>query len=182
MQINLICCDQLKKLLTDALALRGFSLSTTAPLAIVEKSCAFPKAGLVLLFDYESLGDLSDFLDKLGKKPDAQKNIILGRRQDSDIFEIIPYKSILYFEGADNYVFAYTFSDKFRIKNKLYELEETLYEHGFIRINKSTLVNILHISEIIPWFNSKLLLRLNNSTEIEVSRNYVKPFREFLEM
>lgn len=182
MQINLICSDQLKKLLTDTLEHRGFSLSETALFSIIEKGYNVPAAGLTLLFDYQSLPDLCSFLDLLTKKPDTAKNIILGRRQDSEVFEILAYETILYFEGSGNYVYAYTANDKFRIKNKLYELEETLYEQGFIRINKSSLVNILHISEIIPWFNAKLLLKLKNSLELEVSRSYVRPFRDFLEM
>lgn len=182
MQINLVCSDQLNKLLTDVLELRGFTLSPDAALSIVEKGYTIPDIGLSLLFDYQSLTDLSGLLDRLVKKPDTPRNVLLGRRQDSDAFEIIAYKDILYFEGADNYVFSYTAIDKFRIKNKLYELEKTLYDHGFIRINKSVLVNIMHISEIIPWFNAKLLLKLKNNNELEVSRSYVHAFREFLEI
>jgi DNA-binding LytR/AlgR family response regulator len=182
MQINLVCSDQLKKLLVDVLQLRGFTISEAAALSIVEKGFAIPETGLTLLFNYEYLADLSDFLDNLAKKPDMPKNIILGRRQDSESFEIIAYEDILYFEGADNYVYAYTTGDKFRIKNKLYELEKILYDHGFIRISKSILMNILHIGEIIPWFNAKLLLKLKNTTEIEVSRSYVRSFREYLEI
>jgi DNA-binding LytR/AlgR family response regulator len=168
--------------LTDALELRGFSISQAAELSVVEKGYPVPSTGLALLFDYECLGDLSTLLDELTPKTDTAKNIILGRRQDSEAFEIIAYENILYFEGADNYVYSYTKGDKYRIKSKLYELEKVLYQHGFIRISKSILVNIMHIAEIIPWFNAKLLLKLKNSTELEVSRNYVRPFRDFLEI
>lgn len=182
MRINLVCSDQLKKLLADALERRGFTLSPSAKVSLIEKGLTIPKTGLVLLFDYESLNDLSEFLDTLIRKPDTPKNIILGRREDSESFEIIAYEDILYFEGADNYVYSYTGRDKFRIKNKLYELEKILYDHGFIRISKSTLVNIMHVGEIVPWFNAKLLLKLKNRTELEVSRSYVHSFRDFLEI
>ena len=69
---------------------------------------------------------------------------------------------------------------KYRIKDKLYQLEEELAAEGFIRINKSEIVNILHIREIVPWFNGRLLLKLDNKREVEVSRSYAGNFKDFL--
>ncbi len=50
---------------------------------------------------------------------------------------------------------------KFKIKEKLYELEPKLKTQGFIRISKSFIVNIVMIDRVQPWFNGKLLLKLN---------------------
>jgi len=55
--------------------------------------------------------------------------------------------------------------------------------NNFIRVNKSYIVNILMVKEIIPWFGGRLLLKFSGSEEkIEVSRNYVKDFKQFLGM
>ncbi|HWR06694.1 LytTR family DNA-binding domain-containing protein [Sporomusa sp.] len=182
MQINLICSNQLRKLLTETIESRGLSITPNARLSFVEKGFDLPEQGLAVIFDYQSLDDLSDFLGLLNKKPENIKNIIIGRRQDSETFEIISYEDIMYFEAEGNYVHCITNKDNFRVKNKLYELESTLCEQGFIRISKSLLVNIMNITEIIPWFGSRLLLKLKNKNEVEVSRNYVREFKEFLEI
>lgn len=182
MQINLICSNQLKKLLTEIIESRGLSIAPTARLSLVEKGYDLPTQGITVIFDYESLDDLADFFSLLDKKPENSKNIIIGRRQDSENFEVISYEDIMYFEAEGNYVHCMTNQEKFRVKNKLYELETTLWEQGFIRISKSLLVNIMNITEIIPWFGSRLLIKLKNKNEVEVSRNYVREFKEFLEI
>jgi DNA-binding LytR/AlgR family response regulator len=168
MQINLICSDQLKKLLTETLEARGLSISVQAKLSFVEKGCNMPPEGLALLFDYQSLNDLYDFLDLFAKRPESSKNIIIGRRQNSEKFEIIPHDTIMYFEAEGNFVYCIADQDKFRVKNKLFELEASLCEQGFIRVSKSLLVNIMNVTEIIPWFGSRLLLKLKTKKEIQV--------------
>jgi DNA-binding LytR/AlgR family response regulator len=182
MQINLVCSNQLKKLLTEIIESRGLSIAPNARLSLVEKGYELPEEGIAVVFDYQSLDDLYNFFALLGKKTETNKNIIIGRRPDSEIFEVIGYEEILYFEAEGNNVHCMTSKDKFRVKNKLYELETTLCEQGFIRISKSLLVNIMNITEIIPWFGSKLLLKLKNKNEVEVSRNYVREFKRFLEI
>lgn len=182
MQINLICSSQLKKLLTETIEARGLAITSQAKLTLVEKGCDFSPEGLTLIFDYQSLEDLCDFLDLLAKRPDNSKNIIIGRRPDSEKFEIISYENIMYFEAEGNYVYCIAAEDKYRVKNKLFELESTLREQGFIRVSKSLLVNIINVTEIIPWFGSRLLLKLKTKKEIQVSRNYVRIFKEYLEI
>lgn len=69
------------------------------------------------------------------------------------------------------------------MKQKLFEMEKIISRKNFIRVDKSYIVNILAIKEIIPWFGGRLLLRFNGSEErIEVSRNCVQDFKQFLGM
>lgn len=60
--------------------------------------------------------------------------------------------------------------------------EKALKSSAFIRINKSQLVNILNVKEIIPWFNSRLVVSLTNKKELEVSRFYSKSLRTLLDL
>lgn len=182
MLINLLCSEPLKKLLTETMEARGLSISQTANITLVERGTEIPGKGIAVVFDYQSLNDFMEFLDLLSPKPDSVKTIIVGRHEDSGKYEIIPFADILYFEAAGNYTYCITGNSRLRVKNKLYELETALLEQGFIRISKSLTVNIMNVSEIIPWFGSRLLLKMKNSREIEVSRNYVKTFKEYLEL
>jgi len=182
MLINLLCSDPLKKILTAVIEAHGIQISPNANITLLEKGFEFPSQGISVVFDHQSLGDLTDFLDTLSRKPDSNKTIIVGRHPDSEKYEIVPLDDIICFKAEGNFAYCITENSKLRVKNKLYELEVTLLEHGFIRISKSFMVNIQHVAEISPWFGSRLLLKLKNSKEIEVSRNYVKEFKEFLEI
>jgi two-component system response regulator LytT len=52
-------------------------------------------------------------------------------------------------------------------------------EAGFWRVNRSYLVNLDHILEILPWFNHSYLLKMRGyeKEEIVISRNKIKDFR-----
>lgn len=66
------------------------------------------------------------------------------------------------------------------MKKKLYAYEQDLVNHDFFRINKSQLVNLMAVKEIIPWFNGRLVLNMGDKKELEVSKNYAKNFKNLL--
>jgi two-component system response regulator LytT len=180
MEVKLICSSQLEKLLSEYLAAHGFTVNTEASISVVEKGFPIPSYGISIIFEYSSLHVLTEFIEANSKKTD-NKAIIIGKHQDNSRYEIIPYEEIMYFEGQDNAVFCISAKAKFQVKNKLYELESLLTERGFVRISKASIVNIMNVTEIIPWFASKLLLKLKNNHEIEVTRSYLKAFKDFLD-
>lgn len=182
MLVNLLCSDALKKLLTELFEVRGLQIDATASITLVEKGFELPVQGIAVVFDYQSLNELIDFLDTLSRKPDNNKTIIVGRQPETEKHEIISFADIIYFESEGNHTYCVTGNNKLRVKNKLYELEISLLKQGFVRISKSLLVNIMYVAEIIPWFGSRLLLKLKGHQEIEVSRNYVKGFKDYLEL
>ena len=160
MLINLLCSDPLKKIVTTVIEAHGMKISPNANLTLLEKGFELPSQGISVVFDHQSLGDLTDFLDILSHKPDGNKSIIVGRQLDTEKYEIVTFNDIFYFEAEGNFTYCITGNGKLRVKSKLYELEVSLLEQGFIRISKSLLVNILHVAEISPWFGSRLLLKL----------------------
>ena len=64
----------------------------------------------------------------------------------------------------------------------MYILEQTLTDRNFVRVSKSFLVNIAHISFIKPMLNSKLKLIMGNKDVVEVNRTYVKTFKERMKL
>ena len=61
----------------------------------------------------------------------------------------------------------------------LKDVESRLSRSGFLRTNKSFLVNINMVKEIEPWFNDTYLLIMNHyeKEEVPVSRHYLKDFK-----
>lgn len=64
------------------------------------------------------------------------------------------------------------------------ELGGALDEDVFWRAHRSYLVNMNHIKEVVPWFKSSYMLKMNDKrqSEIPVSRAQTKRLREFLKL
>lgn len=74
----------------------------------------------------------------------------------------------------------YTFKDDFLSSQTLGFFEQKFVkDSNFLRVNRSYLVNLDHILEILPWFNHSYLLKMKkyDKEEIVVSRNKIKDFR-----
>ncbi|MCT4619936.1 MAG: LytTR family transcriptional regulator [Marinisporobacter sp.] len=181
MDVTLICSENIKKILEEIIQNRNFQLKEDGNLWIIEKGHDLPDAKLCIVFEMSNLNFLLELLDKISVEDPYVKDIITGKSNDS--YCVIGYDEIIYFEGMGNDVYCVTKDQKYSIKEKLYEIEEKLKSKGFIRISKGYIINIVKVREIIPWFNGKLILKMENiDQEIHVSRSYSKEFKKFLGM
>jgi len=75
------------------------------------------------------------------------------------------------FEGASNY-------------RTIEELQSALDPDVFWRAHRSYLVNINHIREVVPWFKSSYMLKMNDKkqSEVPVSRAQTRRLRELLKL
>ncbi len=92
----------------------------------------------------------------------------------------IPVTDIFYIESVDNKTFAYTQNKVYETKHKLYELEEVLRKNSFLRISKSTLLNLMKISSIKPALNGRFVAILYSGEETIISRKYVPELKKAL--
>ncbi|WP_100401795.1 LytTR family DNA-binding domain-containing protein [Bacillus sp. FJAT-42315] len=107
----------------------------------------------------------------------AQTTMIDGYlQQDIHMLKISDIYSI-YAEGAK--VFLQTEEQEFESKRKLYELEAQLAK-DFVRVSKSTLVNINKIASIQMGKLGSTELLLENDVSIHVSRKYLKELKQQL--
>lgn len=182
MQVQLICSDNIKAIMTELLSTRGIGIDEDAQICLAEKGEQIPDTKVGILFEMTSLKVLMELLNHFIIPLNKENSSIVGRL-DEERYELIPYSRVCCFEGRGNFVFCITAAGEFRIKEKLYELEMKLPKNRFIRVSKSYIVNISNIKEIIPWFGGRLVLRFTDiGKEVEVSRSQVRSFREFLDM
>ncbi|MCR3906377.1 MAG: LytTR family transcriptional regulator DNA-binding domain-containing protein [Tenericutes bacterium] len=88
---------------------------------------------------------------------------------------------ITYLEAFGDEIFMHTTTMSSQvIKQPLYQLEEILKPYHFARIGKSYIVNVSKIRYIRTAINAKLDLELINGTHLEVSRSFVKDFKNAL--
>ena len=60
----------------------------------------------------------------------------------------------------------------------LNQIEGKLPTQHFFRANRQQIVNINYIREVVPWFNGKLKLLMNNGAEVEISRRQSYIFKD----
>lgn len=89
-------------------------------------------------------------------------------------------ESIYYMDTVDKRVYAYTRDKVYQLHYSLAQLEEMLWDYGYIRINKSNLVNIFRIQNIKPEANMRVGAIFDNGEKLYINRSYKKSFQEYL--
>lgn len=123
---------------------------------------------------------LDDRLLQLISSFKTEQDKLTGYLEDK-IVKLSP-TDIFYFESVDNKVFAYTGKGVYEIHKKLYELEAEYENTDFLRISKSSIVNIAKIAYIRPIFNGRFEAKLKNEEKIIISRQYVLELKKKLEI
>lgn len=85
---------------------------------------------------------------------------------------------VVYIKVEDKLVSVYTLTDRFLINKTISELEKSLGQDRFFRINRSTIVNLEYLAEIIPWFSATCMLKMSNGLELPLSRERVVHLKE----
>lgn len=81
-------------------------------------------------------------------------------------------EEIDWLEAADNYVRIHVNRESHLIRETLQSLEGRLDPSRFLRIHRSTVVNFDRIKELQPLFHGDYVVRLQDGTELTLSRNY----------
>jgi Response regulator of the LytR/AlgR family len=75
-------------------------------------------------------------------------------------------------EGASNYVNLHVKSSEYRLRVSIRSLMERLDPAMFVRIHKSTIVNVDRIREVQPWFSGDYVAILQDGRQLRVSRTF----------
>lgn len=116
-----------------------------------------------------------EFISKL----DDATGIISGIRDDK--VELLEQESLVRIFAEDGKVFAKTEQDLFRIRLRLYELEERLDNNSmFVRISNSEIVNLKKVKSLDLSFAGTICMELSNGEVSYVSRRYVSKIKKLL--
>ena len=88
--------------------------------------------------------------------------------------QIIPFKDILWIDAAGDYMCVHTPAETHVMRARLKELEKNTLPDDFLRIHKSTIVNLSHIKQLNPLRNSEYTAVLQSGKTLKVSRTYSK--------
>ena len=117
---------------------------------------------------------LEQLLDSVGTR-------YLTRLQckEGDRTVLVKIGEVLYFQADNKYTSVHTLNREFLIDTPVIDLERKLDPKEFIRVHRSTLVNISWIAEIRRLYDGKIsvLLKDAKGTELPVSRMYLDNLR-----
>lgn len=84
-------------------------------------------------------------------------------------------------EAADNYVQVHTGQASHLLLATMSRLENRLNPQQFLRIHRSTIVNIQRIKELQPMFHGEYRIILQDNTELTSGRSYSKQLHKLLD-
>jgi two-component system LytT family response regulator len=117
--------------------------------------------------------------------------LIAGLRNEPKQLDRIPVKSsgrvvlvktsdIDWIEAADNYVNLHTGKEAHLHRETMTALEQKLPASKFLRISRSTMVNVDRIKELQPMFHGDYTIILQNGTKLTLSRGYRDALNQLL--
>ncbi|MBR4789741.1 MAG: LytTR family transcriptional regulator [Treponema sp.] len=100
----------------------------------------------------------------------------LSAKKNGEV-HLIELKSVLYVESLERNTFIYTDDDVYESNYRLHELESMLGECNFVRVNKSTLLNLNKIKSIKSDIDRRIRVTLENGYQLIISRSYAEEFK-----
>ena len=107
-------------------------------------------------------------------------NEMLAVKRGSDI-ALLEFSEIFMFRVEDKQVNVYTENQEYIIKKPLYQVEETLTS-DFVRISKTTIVNLKKIKRVAPSLKGMMFIELKNGLKDNISRKYLSEFKRALDL
>lgn len=85
---------------------------------------------------------------------------------------LLQVQDINWVEATGDYVTLHTDKQKHLHHESMQSLEQQLNPGQFLRIHRSTLINLNRIAELQPHFNGEFYITLHNGTRLKSSRSY----------
>lgn len=132
----------------------------------------------VVIYAKESNDDLRDLISKLQL---LEKNTKLIGYMEDKIY-ILDKDDIETFYAENNNVYARVKNQSYKIKQKLYELEEQLKGTSFIRISHSEIANFNKVENLEIQGSRLIILKFQSKQITYVSRRYVSKIKQYLKV
>jgi two-component system LytT family response regulator len=112
---------------------------------------------------------LTAFLERVQQKTAFMQHVAVKSRER---VRMIPVEEIDWFESAGNYVRLHVGGERFLLRQTMQGLEEKLDPTQFIRIHRTTIVNLQRIRDTRPASHGDHVVVLHDGTQLQMSRAY----------
>lgn len=91
-------------------------------------------------------------------------------------FFFVKTDDIVFLNTEEKYVMVHTSKSSHLVRDTLTRLEQRLNPQKFVRIHRSTIVNLEWIKEVQPWAHGDCIVILKDGRRLKLSRRYRKGF------
>lgn len=104
----------------------------------------------------------------LRKQPEENQRIVI---KDGQEIRIIPLRDVLCIEAYDDYVKVHTAAKYYLKKQTMSFYEEALASQDLLRVHRSFLLNLQHLTRLESFEKNSYLATLSNGMKVPVSRS-----------
>ncbi len=138
----------------------------------VDPSCTEPKIIIVTAAVTE------DVLNIMKKLTGDISPVISGSRDGK--LEVLEQEDLIRIYANAGKVYAVTDKGEYTLRLRLYEVEERLDVHGFVRISNSEIIHLKKVDHFDLGFTGTICVKLVDGTATYVSRRYVAKIKKVL--
>lgn len=138
----------------------------------IDESCREPK---IIILTAAMTEEVSDIIKKLSEHVPQ----IISSSKDGKI-EVLEQEDLIRIYTSAKKVFAVTGKGTYLLRLRLYEAEERLNPHQFIRISNSEIINLKKVNNFDLSFTGTICVKLLNNDITYVSRRYVNKIKKIL--
>lgn len=120
---------------------------------------------------------LGELLSQLGEGKRYLSRVIVKGDGSSVLLHI---KEVDYMEAAGNYVRLFVGRDRYLLRETMNALETALDPEQFVRIHRSTIVNLDQVKGFEPYFHGDYVVRLRDGRALTMSRTFRERVEERL--
>ena len=107
-------------------------------------------------------------------------NSILAVKKGQDIV-LLDFEDIFMIRVEDKQTKVFTENKDYLVKKPLYQIEESL-DSNFVRVSKTTIVNLRKIKRVAPSLRGMMFIELKNGLKDNISRKYLADFKSALDL
>ncbi|MGM9548317.1 MAG: LytTR family DNA-binding domain-containing protein [Faecousia sp.] len=138
----------------------------------IDSSCTEPR---IVILTASMTEDVNEIVKKLSE--DAPQ-IISGMKDEK--IEVLEQTDLIRIYANAGKVYVATGKGEYALRLRLYEIEQRLNPHQFVRISNSEIINLKKVNHFDLSFTGTICVKLSNGTVTYVSRRYVSKIKTIL--
>ncbi len=142
-----------------------------------ETALAHAKSRLARPESGELQSRMNALLGELKTQPKAANRLVV---KTAGRVLLLKSEDVDWVEAADNYVVLHVGPDTHMLRETMTSIEGRLPEGKFIRVNRSTIVNIDRIKEMQPLFHGEYVIILRTGAKVTLSRGHREKLDQLL--
>ena len=112
---------------------------------------------------------LAAFLDRVQQRTTFMQHLAV---KSKGRVRLVSVDEIDWFESAGNYVRLHVGGERFLLRQTMHGLEQKLDPTEFVRIHRTTIVNVQRVRDIRPASHGDHIVVLHDGTQLQMSRAY----------